>query len=138
MVELVLVNYDFMTNDFSNLSKEYFLNENLIYSIGFIILVYKSNLSYFESSALVAFQDIYSVILILITMFADLSNKHLFGIKYFGILIEIFYMVNICVYLTWIQNYLFSIGVLVFIVLRIKVNLIIDSTKCFKIIFKNR
>lgn len=121
LIEILINDYDFMTKDISSLFYGFIINENLLYSIMYVILVHSSDLSYFEIAGMVIFQDVYSVVLILITILRNVSDKNLFGMKFFGILIEFFYMFTIFIYLICIGNYLYSIGILVFIAFRMKV-----------------
>lgn len=140
LIDLVIIDYDFLTNDFTSKVKQFILNENLFYSFFFIVLTLKSKLNFFESVGIFIFQDIYSILYLILYIFNIFCEKRMTGIKFFGILIEFFYLLTISIYLLTLSDYLHALGVFTFIIFRSKVIILvkfIDAKKCTKNFLKD-
>ena len=98
LVDVIISDYDFTDGKALTRFIGFTMNSNYFYSIIYILILYKSPYSYYEVYSLLLIQDSYSILVILGHVLFKFSIPTLNGLKYFGILIEYFYLIIMLIF----------------------------------------
>ena len=104
LIHLIIIDYDFLDNKFLLRTYTFFKNDSCLYSMIYIIITVYSDLSFYEIFSLIVMMDFYLIILTIAIFLFPFQKPNIMALKYFGIIIEYFYLTVMIFYLIVSKN----------------------------------
>lgn len=120
LVFLINMEVDFTRLPLLGLFRSHLLDNSRLYTLLYVVVLYKCDINYFEKYSLVVVQDLFEIFCACMKYWNWMKRGRVSAIQYFGVLVEYFYVFVLSVFVGFVQTnagrkYAFYMFVLLFV-----------------------